>query len=73
MKSIIERQKVGDMGDYLIFVSDSLEVESIHDYLGIEREEYGSFFVSLVDGDYGQIWGLEGIVPYLHKAVYRLQ
>jgi hypothetical protein len=31
-----------------------------------------SYFVAVKDGDYAEIWGMAGIVPYLSKLVTRL-
>ena len=34
--------------------------------------EYDGFFVKVEDGDYSEIWGFVGTVPYLSKIVSRL-
>lgn len=60
------------------FVSDSQDVQAIKDDLGGERlvstaGDFSSFFVDIEDGEYKEVWGMNGIVPYLDKAVYRIK
>lgn len=64
---------------YLNFVSLSQDVEAIKDTLPMTEEqkdlvsELDSFFVEVKGGDYTEVWGMEGIVPYLSKKVYRIK
>jgi len=56
-----------------IFVSDSQEVESIKQNLGIENTSFDSFFVVTGEGEYTEVYGMNGIIPYLGKNVYKLK
>ena len=68
------------------FVSDSQAVEMVReDALEIPKwgegigctlchpAPFDAFFVKLADGDYAEIWGIYGTVPYLHKEAYRVR
>lgn len=69
---------VADIQDYehkYFFISDSQDVTEIkNNYLPAEiRGEFDSFFVKEENGEYVEIWGMEGIVPYLYKKVYLIK
>lgn len=57
-----------------VFVSDSQDVQPVRDSLpkGI-GDDYGAFFVKVGDGEYLEVWGIHGTVPYTHKNAYRLK
>jgi hypothetical protein len=63
---------VGALPSELQFVSDSQDVQPIKDYLGESADGYDAFFVAIADGDYVEIWGICGIVPYNSKLTTRL-
>lgn len=65
---------VAAMGDHLQFVSDSQDTASIRFDFGPSWDgfEYDAYFVAIADGEYTEIWGMCGIVPYLSKLVTRL-
>jgi hypothetical protein len=58
----------------LQLVSDSQDTASIRFDFGPEWEgfDYDSYFVRIADGEYKEIWGMSGIVPYNSKLVTRL-
>lgn len=58
----------------LTFVSDSPDTASIRFDFGPQWDgfEYDSYFVAIADGEYTEIWGMCGTVPYLSKLVTRL-
>ena len=56
----------------LQFVSDSQDVQAVREHIGADANDYDAFFVGVVDGDYTEVWGMVGIVPYLSKLVSRL-
>ena len=67
--------KVSDLEqgqDVFTFVSDSQDVQAVRDTLGAVAEGYDSFFVRLGDGDYEEVYGMEGIIPKLCKTVYKI-
>src|ERR1700728_3365687 len=58
----------------LQFISDSQDCASIRfdfgpDWVGFE---YDSYFVLVDEGEYVEVWGMVGTVPYLSKLVTRL-
>lgn len=63
---------VGALSPELQFVSDSQDVQAIRDYVGPSAHDYDAFFVAVSDGDYTEVWGIVGIVPYLSKLTSRL-
>lgn len=81
---IIENKKLNAKGNvssvenlekkkpYLQLVTQDTDVQAIKDYLGKKAEDYDSFLVKVGDGDYDEVWGMEGNVPYLNKTAYRL-
>lgn len=56
----------------LQFLSDSQDVQAVKDYIGKSAFPYDAFFVSVSDGDYSEVWGIIGIVPYLSKLTTKL-
>ena len=67
--------KINSFNDNFIFVSDSQDVAEIKKYLPTNKkllDSYDSFFVRIEDGEYIEIWGVAGIVPYLDKLACRL-
>lgn len=63
---------VAYLGQHLQFVSDSQDVQAIREYLGESAGNYDAFFVDTQDGEYTEVWGMVGIVPYNSKLVSRL-
>lgn len=56
----------------LEFLSDSQDRETIRQALHGKGNDYDAFFVRVVDGEYQEVWGIAGIVPYLSKLTTRL-
>jgi predicted house-cleaning NTP pyrophosphatase (Maf/HAM1 superfamily) len=66
----------------LQFISDSQDVaavkeylqcfKSLHQLLNINLDDYDSFFVKVDEGDYSEIYGMVGIVPYLYKTLDKI-
>lgn len=58
----------------LTLVTDSQDVAAIRDNFGPDWAgvAYDAYFVGIADGDYKEIWGMAGTVPYLSKLVTRL-
>lgn len=56
----------------LQFVSDSQDVQAVRESLGEIAAEYDAFFVNVGDGEYTEVWGIVGIVPYNTKLTTRL-
>jgi len=56
----------------LIFVSDNQDIKFIKDFISETKKDYDSFFVKIENGDYTEIYGIYGIIPYLSKKVYQI-
>jgi hypothetical protein len=65
-----------EMRKDLILVTDALEVKWILDYLGYpafdddDPMDFSGLFVSVVDGDYEEVFAFVGCVPYLYKDLW---
>ncbi len=56
----------------LTLVTDSQDVAAVKAHIGQLADGYDAFFVRVDDGDYSEVWGFCGAVPYLSKLVTRL-
>jgi len=65
--------------DDLILITDSQEVQAIFsdlNYFALEDYhllDFNGLFVSIQDGAYVDIFAFDGIVPYLWKAIFRIE
>lgn len=66
---------VSELNPELQFISDSQDVQPIREHLGLTLpdNQFDSFFAGQKDGDYSEVWGMFGIVPYNERAVYRVK
>ncbi len=64
--------QVKDLAADLRFVSDSQDVQEIKRVLGDEASDFDSFFVAVENGMYASAYGMEGIIPYIHKQVTKI-
>ena len=55
--------------EYSLIMHDG-EVAEMNDQYD---QDYGGYIVKLGDGEFLEIWGYEGSVPYLHKKVYEVK
>lgn len=65
---------VSQLSPALAFISDSSEVLSITNYLGgkLVKHRFDSYHVRAVDGEFVEVWGMFGIIPWLDRTVYRI-
>ena len=58
----------------LQFISDSQDTAAIRFDFGPDWQgfNYDSYFVRVEDGEYKEIWGMSGIIPWAGKLVTRL-
>jgi hypothetical protein len=65
---------VAQLSHELHFVSDSQDVDAIREHFAADwaGNDYDAYFVGVEDGDYTEVWGMVGIVPYLSKLVRKL-
>ena len=57
----------------LQFISNDEDVEGDKYHLGKKAEGYDSFFVKVEDGDYKEVYGMEGSIPELNKPVWKIE
>lgn len=59
--------------DYSL-ATDSQDVEAIWDHFGNDPtvKDFDGFFIDVKDGDYVDVLGFPGNVPYLYKSLYRI-
>lgn len=72
MRAIGSMTAVAALPKHLEFVSDSQDVTAIKQHIGQSADGYDAFFISVADGDYTEVWGIVGIVPYNTKLTSRL-
>jgi hypothetical protein len=68
---------VKELPSHLEFVSDSQDVQAIREDFSLthlpSNQQFDSFFVGTADGDYTEVWGMFGIVPYNDRHVYAVK
>jgi hypothetical protein len=64
---------VKDIPENFELVTESQEIGSIADNLGIDLDDYGCLFVEVLEGEYGQVYGCSGSVPYLMDTAYLIK
>lgn len=57
----------------LLLVTDSQDVRAVKDTIGFPALEYDGFFVKVENGDYSEVWGFLGTIPYVWKHAERLR
>jgi len=59
----------------LSLATDLQDTEFIKEYLGNHEdiEDFDGFFVNVKDGEYTEIYGFEGSVPYLYKSLWKIE
>lgn len=69
-----ETRIVANLKPTLQFVSDSQDTASIRFDFGPTWDgfDYDSYFVLAEDGEYKELWGMCGIIPFNSKLVTRL-
>lgn len=54
----------------LMLITDSQDRKALEDHFGNpEWMDYGCYFVEVVEGDYGDVYGCESSVPHLSEYV----
>jgi len=61
--------------DDLEFISDDYSINSIKNTIGRfeELKDFNSFFVKINNGEYEEVYGIYGTVPYITKDIYRIE
>lgn len=77
----MEETSIGDLRgvseippDYILYL-DSQDVDSLAPYFPRESRallDYQSFYVRAEEGEILEIWGMEGIIPFLWKSITRV-
>jgi hypothetical protein len=55
----------------LVLISDSQNIKSILHSVGIDEDKFDTLFVKAENGEYKEIYGVEGI-PYIWKKVFKI-
>ena len=65
---------VADVDKRFTLVTDSQDIAAVLSMVGPEYDlsDFGCLFVEVLDGEYGEIFGHEGIVPYLTDRVWKI-
>ena len=69
---VVDDLSVEDLNDRddLILLDIDYEVAEMNEELGWG---YGCYFVKCGDGEYEEVYGMYGSIPYLDNAVYKLE
>jgi len=70
--AIAGRVKDFEGQDRLKLVTDSQELKSFQDYLGVAREEFGSMLIESKDGEVKQAFGMFNNTPKDEDLVFRI-
>ena len=67
-------KKVKDIPQDFMFINNDIEVAELKSNLkGLRDSSFNSFFVKIdSDCEYKSVFGMNGIVPYLEKPVYKI-
>lgn len=71
-RAIGSMSAVAALSKELQFTCDSEDVKAIKEHIGKSADKYDAFFVGVENGDYTEIWGIVGIIPYNTKLTRRL-
>jgi hypothetical protein len=69
----METKTIGELPRNLLLVTDSQESTAVKEHIGPAADDYDSFFVAMGEGEYTEVWGFEGIVPWNWKTAWRIQ
>jgi hypothetical protein len=64
---------IKDIPKHFELVTDSQDIDAIADNLGVDLDDYGCLFVEILEGEYGQVYGCSGIIPYLTDTAYLIK
>jgi len=66
--------QVCDIPDECMLITDSQDIDPILEYFDRpDWMDYGCYFVEVLDGEYGRIYGCESNIPYNHYWVDTLK
>ena len=60
---------IGDLPRHLLLVNDSQDADAVRESI-MGAANYDSFFVAMGEGEYTEVWGFEGYVPWNFKKVW---
>ncbi|MFA5409976.1 MAG: hypothetical protein WC343_14480 [Bacilli bacterium] len=79
MKAIIRVKHSGTIADIqdrqdLILVDLSQDVDAIKQHFGNRKslKQFDGFFIKVDNGDYEEVYGFSGNIPYLTKDIYKI-
>lgn len=58
----------------LQLITDTQDINMIKAYFGNSEdlEDFNAFFVKIESGDYTEVYGFSGIIPELHKQIWKV-
>jgi hypothetical protein len=68
----LDRARDQDLAREFSFLVDAQDVAPIKEYFGKKALEYDSFFVRQQGGDYLEVYGMNGTVPYKSKFLEKV-
>jgi hypothetical protein len=67
-----ETRKVSEFDENYVLITNSQDIKEIKELVAPFAEDYDGFFAIIEDGDYKEIWGFEGTVPFTWKTAYKV-
>lgn len=68
----IKSKTIGELPRHLLLVNVDHEAAAVKEHVGAAADDFDSFFVAMNEGEYTEVWGFEGIVPWNHKRAWRI-
>lgn len=65
-------RKAEEFGEGYILLMDSQDIEATAESIGQDLTDYGSLFVKVGEGGYSEVWGSEGLIPWLWRKYERI-
>lgn len=65
-------RKAEEFGEGYILLTDSQDIEATAESIDQDLTDYASLFVKLGEGEYSEIWGSEGLIPWLWREYERI-
>jgi hypothetical protein len=78
---IYDEKKAKELGDHLLLITDSYEVRTILDHIGVNHDpssiiledSYSSLFVDTKAGEYSEVWGIHRSTVHKNDTAVRLK
>lgn len=73
-RKVKDRKTISGLEDYthLQLVTTEPDISQIKEMVGGISTNYDAFFVDVNRGEYTEVWGFKGVVPYVQKQAERI-